>query len=171
MKTVNKITVDTPVDDIWKILVDDFAKSGLWMTQVKHSYEADNEVSEGLASRICELSVDPNGLSAHESITALDRENGILEFEVVPRGDSKLPVTKNLVRVTMTPEGENQTRVVWESSPELKPIGKVLMPLIKFGITRSFAQVLEELKYYAENKKPHPRKVKSIEKVAKARGD
>lgn len=171
MKTVNRITIETPVDDVWKILVEDFAKSGLWMTQVKHSYEADNETQEGLASRICELSVDPDGLSAHESITALDRENGVMDFEVVPRGNTKLPVMKNIVRVTMTPEGDNRTRVVWQSSPELKPIGRVLMPVIKLGITRSFAQVLEELKYYAENKKPHPRKLKSIEKVAKARGN
>ena len=61
---------------------------------------------------------------------------------------------------------DSTTELVWVATPELKPIGKFLGPIMKLGLGRGFGVILEEFKYFVENGKPHPRKVKAMEKAA-----
>ena len=164
MRTYNKITVNSAADPVWKVLADEFNHNDLWMAQVFKTRDTSNGEAPELDARVCELTPTLDGIRTHEEIVFYDKENYVLKFTVQINNGGKLPVKHNIATVHLTPQGD-KTLVEWATTPALKPLGYIMYPLLKKGIQKSFKEVLEELKFYVENGKPHPRKVEAMKLV------
>lgn len=164
MKTVRKIEINKPVEDVWQVLAVDFDKIGDWSSLVPKSVASNNgELAEGAhcTGRVCDLSNKPNGPQAIEDITYFDGKSHTLKFDIIPI-NSNLPVVKNKVTAKLNEKANGKTEVIWNSDLTLSTVGKVLQPAIKLGVKKGFDQLLEEMKYYLENGEAHPRKIKAV---------
>ncbi len=154
MNVSKSITINQPIDLVWKILAEDFDQAHLWMGFVKRSYELDAKPQTStapVAGRVCEFKDDPKALYAEEVITEYNKKDHYIVFDVVPKNaPGLLPLKKNVVKATLVDLGDNQTKVLWVSTPELKPMGKILSPLLKMGLGKAFTDILKDLKKYCE---------------------
>ena len=164
MEISKKIQIDKPISEIWKVLVTHFDKAQDWMAGVPKSYKMEEgklAPNSPMIGRICELSTKPNPPLAIERITEVDEVNKIFKVNVVPE-NGKIPVEQNNLTVTLKEINESQTEVIWASDLTLKTAGKLLYPVLKVGVGKSFTELLEELKHYTETGQPHPRKLAKL---------
>lgn len=163
MQLVNKTTINKPLRKVWEVLADDFSAADKWMSTVPKSYtleEGQKADGSDIVGRVCELSdKGDQGVVAHETITFRDNPNHNFKVEIVPKNGGILPVIKNNLDIKAKSLSEDKTEVIWTSDVELKPLGKILSPILKLGLNKGFDNILEELKYYLEKGIPHPRKV------------
>ena len=147
----------------------DFEKADTWMAAVPKSYHKTDgtKIADApMIGRVCEFTTKSNGLFADETILAYDEANQSMTVEVVPKNTPKVfPIQKNIVIMSVNSLGQNQSEVVWVSKPILKRYTGFLSPVLKMGLGKGFGEILEELKYFAEEGKPHPRKVKKASRA------
>ena len=151
MNIDNTIEIASSAENVWNILYRDFDKAYTWMSFVKHSYGIEENENEG---RVCHFTdKGEEGTFARELITQVDEKNKTFSIEVGPQNASGLlPVEANVVTIRVEKLDANNCRVHWNSAPRLKPIGKWLSPLLRFGFSKGFGAVLKELKTFAEKK-------------------
>jgi hypothetical protein len=144
-----------PIDDLWALVADDFTGIANWTKSVVSAVElTDAPVAEGApsAGRLCRFTDDPAGFGAREAITSYDKANWRLEFDFEPvNAPMWPPVKRNHVVITLSELGPKETELRWEASPELKPHGYVLYPVLKMALTKAFRDLLKELKVHAES--------------------
>jgi hypothetical protein len=160
MELQKSIKINKGAADVWNVLAENFDRAQDWMATVPVSYKKEEGTSpaEGpMIGRICEFTNKPNGPLADEIITIFDRDTRTLGIHVVPR-NVKLPVEHNHATYSLNELSANETEVVMTSDVQLKTAGKLLYPALKAGLSKSFKEQLEELKYYVETGQPHPRK-------------
>lgn len=168
MKLYNHILIEASANKVWEVLARDFDKADLWMASVPKSYEkVEGTKADGaqMVGRICHLSNDDNGAFADETITGIDDENMVLKINVVPK-NGKIPVEQANNYVKVEAVSENKTKVTWNTDVDLKTPGKILYPVVRAALNKSFKDILGELKHWVETGKPHPRKQKRLAKAA-----
>ncbi len=155
MKISKSIIINQSSELVWKVVAEEFDQAHLWMGPVKKSYKFDKggiNTSAPVAGRVCELGNGPEGLIAEEVITDYNQEGQYLVFDVVPKNAPRLlPLNKNTVKMTVVNLGGNQSEVLWESTPDLKLMGKILSPVLKLGLGKAFSGILKDLKTYCES--------------------
>ena len=164
MKISKSLTINRPAADVWKVLAHDFTRADEWMAAVPKSYVYENDrAADGapVSGRVCELSTKEDGLKVEEVISHFDDEAMSFTIEVTPTKGGVIPIHKNVVEISLSEPRPGVTEVHWNSTPDLKPAGYVAYPMLKMGFGRAFGQILEELKYFVENDRPHPRKLKA----------
>ena len=168
MKILKTITIDKPIDDVWKVLAEDFDQAGVWMSGVYHSkklIQTAKDPKAPMAGRVCDFSAKENAFYADEYINNFDEKNHILDFTVYPKnGPAFLPVNSSDIHVTLKEEN-GHTQVNWEVTPHLKPFGVLLSPLLKVGLGQFFGNLLREMKFYTETGEIAPSKHKYNKKV------
>ncbi len=147
--------IERPIDDVWQVLANEFDGIHEWLDAVQDSYAIpDLEVPEGQpsAGRVCLLSPNPDGLQAWERITKLDAVGKLLEIEVDMRNaPAVMPVKRNVATFQLTDLGGGATQVTLDAEPELKAHGYAMYPLLKVGLSKNFAGLLEALKAHVES--------------------
>ncbi len=154
MKVENHVRIQLPIDQVWQIIAVDFAHIQDWMSDVRKS-EALTDVpgadNAPVAGRFCQLSDDPEGLCARETITRFDAASHQLEFVAVPvNAPALLPLTENRIEVSLVEIGPEETEVRWTAAPALKTHGYLMYPMLKLGLSRGFQDLLSQLKAFAE---------------------
>ena len=74
---------------------------------------------------------------------------------------------KNLVNNwQVTEQGNRQAAVNMKLNIDLMPvIGTLMAPMMKVQMGKLLGEAVEELKFFVENGKPHPRKVQAMQKA------
>ncbi len=159
MEIVKRTIINKPISEVWKILAVDFDKAGDWMTGVKHSYKTEGHSCEGspMNGRVCEFSTKENGPRANERITLFDEKKYRLGIQVKPQ-NINVPVIKNDALVSLNKIDSKSTQVIWENNLELTTKGKILYPLLKIGLGKTYTQIMLDLKHFSETGRPHPKK-------------
>ncbi len=161
MQIVEKIVIDKPASDVWKVVALDFHKISDWMSSVPKSQQINAGTPvEGatMVGRVCQRTKDPNGLSVTEKITFYDDKNYKMHVEVVPTNGT-IPIVKTNLIIYLNSINGNKSSVTFDADVELKMLGKILYLLIRLRIKKYYNEMLEELKYFVENGSPHPRTV------------
>jgi hypothetical protein len=169
MKITKKIAINKSTEDVWKILAHNFDTASEWMSAIPRSYGAavgdkiDGAPTEG---RVCELDGSPTGIKAYEKILTYSEEEKNCTVDIELRNAPFIvPIKGNVVFMELIENGLNSCTAVWSISPKLKPLAHFFIPLVYVGLSVFVGQVLGELKYYAEEGKPHPRKIKATKKL------
>ncbi len=169
MKITKHVTIEASAEKVWKVFAHDFDQASEWMASVPNSYGKNlGKEFEGAKSsgRVCELDANPNGIKASESFLAYDEKNKSCTVDIsLLNTPALVPILGNVLNFSVKDSGQNQSSVTWIITPKLKPFAYLLYPLIKFGLGLFIGQIIGELKYFVENGKPHPRKVKAIGKM------
>lgn len=147
-------TIARPIEEVWKLAADDFTSVQQWSASVVTSQAlppAPSADGAPMGGRYCTFTDDPEGFGAREEITKYDKANFHLEFDVVPvNAPAAIPLKRNHVVLTLKALGPSQTEVRWVATPELKPHGYLMYPVVKLALTKSFRGILAEMKAHAE---------------------
>ncbi|WP_281557351.1 SRPBCC family protein [Thalassomonas sp. RHCl1] len=156
MKITKKVLIERHPEDVWQTVAEQFDQAHKWMGIVENSYKVQGQSAvDGapMAGRVCEFTNDPNGLKAEEKILNFSAEQMHFDFDVVPVNAPKLfPVKRNVVTMSVRKTSNSQSEVTWLSHIELSLFGYVFYPLLKRGLSKSFAGIMEDLKRYLEIK-------------------
>lgn len=171
MKITKEMTINAPVDKVWKVWAHDFDNAHQWMASVPNSYAAAHgQRFDGArsAGRTCELTDKPNGLQAVEQFLNYDEGKRVatvrVDFANTPAG---FPVRYNEVTVSMEDAGEGKTHMTWRFRSHIKPLAILMWPALRQGFNVFVGQIMEELQHFVENDQVHPRKQKALAKLAK----
>ena len=153
MEIKQQININASADKVWGILSNDFANVTKWATRMINSERSSDLGPIGGRS----VNTVEYG-EATETLYRFDEEQRDLAYHV--RGDNLPPMISDVTtgwRVDQVSETESAVTTTFGAavSPEMEEMisGRLLQGLIP---------LLEELKYYAENDQPHPRKVTQI---------
>lgn len=81
-----------------------------------------------------------------------------MDIKVVPQ-NVPLPLKYNTLLSSLKEVSKNQTEIILDVNPTINWVGYLLYPILKKGLSKSFDELLEELKYFLEKGQQHPRKL------------
>lgn len=148
---------------VWDILGHQYDRVAEWASGVHASESRNSDVALQNApcyGRICET--DLGGF--RETITRYDERGKALSYSA--QGDKMPFFVKQLANNwTVTPLSNHQARVEMCMEVSILPVFNLVMgPMMRMQLGGMAKQVAEELKYFAENGVPHPRKLEAQRK-------
>ncbi|MEM6782442.1 MAG: SRPBCC family protein [Bacteroidota bacterium] len=158
------IQIDAPAARVWDILGHRFHDAGLWASAIAHSAPREAGPIAGDApfdqnGRACDTTLGP----FRETLQHYDEQ--AMRYGYTAEGDTMPFFVKRLQNNwTVRAEGPRRTTVVMEMEAQLLPVFAQLMgPLMKRQFDKVLTETTEELKYYIEHDRPHPRKVAAMQ--------
>ena len=158
MSMTSKITITKPAAEVWHVLADEFVPLEKWMAAITHSEEKTDGVrapGAPVIGRKAHIGAVP-GSYMDETITSFDADAMKLSVHTILANQSA-PLKGFDYEVTVVSKSENESEVIWESKPHLRPLGYLMYPVIAKGLNAGFYRGLEELKCYVETGPPHKR--------------
>lgn len=163
MQIKRQFTVNTSADKVWQILGHHFDRvadwaSGVYVSQGKPSARVLPDAP--YSGRVCETVIG----YLDETITRYDEKERIVAYIAKSK---KMPFfVKHLSNHwTETLLNNNQCRVEMCMETALLPVFNLIMaPVMRMQLNPVIEETIEELKYFAENGLPHPRKLEARQK-------
>ncbi len=165
MQIARSIIINAPLEKVWNILAHDFDKVDAWSTGVSSSGVAKIETTNTnapIAGRVCMTAFG----KCYELFEMYDEENHTFtykaQFDKTPPGIKSGRNTWSLEAISAT-----QTRFTMRGQSEFNLFPGLFMRLpMRFFVPRVLKQNLEEAKHFIETGKPHPRKLKAMQKAS-----
>lgn len=159
-----QVTISGSTADVWRVLAHEFDRVGEWATtiaQSKPNPDASPIAGAEVSGRIC---VVPGFGDLKESFTHYDEANMTFSYEAV----QGMPFfVKTAVNTWSLTQKGNQTVVDMRLIVDVNLFpGKLMAPILRGQFDKQASEIVQELKYYIENGKPHPRKVSALQKAA-----
>jgi hypothetical protein len=168
MQFHDRITINASANTVWCMLAHDFANIGPWASAIPASrVNADLPVPEGaeVGGRVCSTAVPGFG-DVEESLTYYDEQSMRFAYQATEGRPWFLKHAENHWSVRSL--GPHTSLVETRAKTDLRMFpGLFLAPLFRRQMGRIGAQTLEELKYYVEYDRPHPRKLRALQKRQK----
>lgn len=168
MKITKHQTIQATADRVWQVFAHDFDQADEWMSSIPKTSGAQlGEQFEDATScgRVCEIDANPNGIKIKEAFLAYDEQDKRCKLDIsLHNAPFIAPIYGNQLTFSVRDTGVNQSEITWIMEPKIKPLAHIIYPLLKFGIGKLAAQILEELTYFIEQGQPHPSKVKAMAK-------
>ena len=157
MKFSKDITINASAEKVWDILAHQFVDVGVWArsvpkSEVNHTPPKVNGSPVG--GRLCDTSIG----HISEEFTAYDEEGMTFSFKGVIT--SKM-FTSVISTNAVTSIDEKTSKVTVTPAIDLTFLGKLMSPMIRMNLNKTINGVLDDLKYFAENDKPSPEKLKA----------
>ncbi|MEM6724185.1 MAG: SRPBCC family protein, partial [Bacteroidota bacterium] len=154
-----ELTIEAPIDTVWKALAIEFDGIGRWASGVNHVVESSGAGLD--AERFCEINA--KGFNdTRERIIKFDPDNYILEYDLYEGLPGFVKYSINKYQLT-----EKDGRTHYKAFNEMR-VGGVMGATMKGIMKKSLKNVLkamgEELKYYIETGRQHPNKLAAIAK-------
>lgn len=162
LRVTGQITIDAPATKVWAILAHDFGHIGRWASAIPESQAVTNlPPPEGaeVGGRVCSAAL-PGVHAVREEITHYDEHAMRFGYTATAGLPSFVERAENTWTARALGPSETVVDARGELDVRLFP-GLLLAPLLQRQLGRTAARVLEELKYYAEHDRPHPRKVQA----------
>lgn len=147
-----QVTIKKTISEVWEVMGNQFGDAHLWSSNFKTSKPGGEAKFEGIDYSLRDTTT-PNGNTIQE-LREFDAKKFSLTYEITAGKPEIAKYVSSHWYLTETDEG---TLVKMDSIMETKmelPAEKA--EKIQMGLTASFQQLANELKYYLENGKPHP---------------
>lgn len=157
---INKqIEINNSIENVWKILGHDFAHPYKWASAVNHS--------EGYGKQIASIECDERACQTsigdiREKLTNYSDEQHTLSYDIIEGLPLFVSMGKN--KWCLTKETEHKTILHIQMEMILKPWAFFMSPMTKLMFNKLATHLSEDFAYFAENGKPHPRKLKTMMK-------
>lgn len=166
MEIKTTITVNQSVDKLWEIMATNFAHVAEW-TSTLHASKVNTDVAEPLegapvGGRVCTA---PGFGDIKETFTHYDERNKRFSYKA---DVSSMPgFVKGLANNwSFRSLGSGKTEVTMRMEMDLNAFpGQLMAPMMRMQMSKPVNITLEELKFYAETGKIHPRKLKALQKA------
>ena len=160
-----QLMINAPAQKVWHILAHEFGSVGQWASSIPVSQpvpDAPAPAGAVVGGRVCTTAV-PGVAAVREMFTYYDEASMRFGYEASEGRPWYIKRAENNWAVrSLGPEtslAESRAEIEMALLP-----GMFLARLLKFFVGRVGAQFFEELKYYAEHDRPHPRKLKAQQK-------
>lgn len=168
MQILKKITINAPIETVWKTIGTEYEHAGRWSSAVYASASLKGQpVGEApVLGRVCETTLGP----FQEEIVAFDASGKTLAY--VASGEKMPGFVKQLKGTWTLARRGHGTEVTMAFHADIAPPFNVLMGwMMRLQFVKAIDASLGDLKFFLENNAPHPRKVKfdASQKAAKAR--
>jgi len=154
------ITINAPAAAVWHVIAHQFDAIGEWASSIPTSYAAPEAPPPGaeVGARVCATGV--RGFKdVQEQFTSYDEE--AMRFAYVATVGLPWIVRHAENHWQVRPLDQSRCQVEAQAVVDLRTFpGLILAPLLRMQMNRLGRQTFEELKYYVEQGKPHPRKMR-----------
>ena len=160
MQITQQIHIEAPIDQVWRVLAQDFGDVHQWASAVHMSTASSTpKTSPGQGSkRQCETDLG----AFRETVLEFDEKKKIFAYEAL----GGPPIMRRGVNRWQLHGSGQRTRVSMDLRMELVPVlGFFLGPLMKGQMRKTLLEAGEELKHYVETGAPHPRKIAALAKA------
>ena len=150
--------IDAPIDKVWDILGPNYTSAGDWASSVfvSGARAGTPKVAHApAAGRVCETSLGP----FTETIEDYDPDRHVVSYSAT---GAKMPGFMKGLRNTWTLKpvgGATEARMTLQADIAF-PMNILMGWMMKMQFNKALSETIDDLKYYAENDKPHPRKTK-----------
>jgi len=167
MKIATDIVIDKPIAVVWDVVGTQFGNAHVWASALLHTRGHGEKISEQVAaSRTCEV----RGMGrVQEKLLEFDP----LGYSLTYKGVDGFPffVGSAVNRWRLVAEGTG-THVYSDVEVITKGLtGTLMSSMMKMQMSGLMRTTLEDLKFYVESGRPHPRKQKTLaaaQKLARA---
>ncbi len=155
MRIVKELSIAKPIEAVWEVLANQFGKIDNWASIVSHSEVSGPAKLPGVDYSI-RSTITSQGKGQQE-LTGFDPANHSISY----RSLSGTPAIIKQVSAhwSLKEKGANETHLALDFNAEMKGLGFIIAPLAKIKLGKVGDVLLDDLKYYVENGKPHPRKL------------
>lgn len=158
MKIKQQVTINTSADKVWKILGPQYETVSAWVSSVHLSQGHTGSLAPRNApcsGRICETDLGP----FKETIIHYNEGNMTLAYSA--QGEKMPFFVKQLSNSwKVTPLNADSAKVDMCAEISIMPVFNLVMgPMMRLKMGKILKNAVEELKYYAEEGIPHPRKL------------
>lgn len=160
MKITVETTIEQNIEAVWDVMGNQFAEAHLWSANFKASQPGGEPKLEGV-TYAHRATITDRGETIQE-LDAFEPQNYSLAYHIT---EGAPEVAEKASAVWYLKEAaDDQTQAFFEFTLEPKSfVSEEMATKIKMGLLKSSQMLAEEMKYYVENGKPHPRKVASME--------
>lgn len=149
-----ELIINKNSDEIWEVVGKKFGDVHLWSSNFKDSKPGGDKQFEGIDYSYRATLTDRG--ETIQLLDAFDAKNYSLAYHITKGMPGIAKSASGLW--SLKPIKSNQTTVVIEFEMEVKNLlGYLLSPLVKLKIGKAAEEIAEELKYYMETGKAHPR--------------
>jgi hypothetical protein len=161
MELRNAIIIEAPAERVWQALGERFMHVSDWAAPITASCPVGTAEPGVGVTRSCNIA--PFGpvkaRVVRERLTRFDRDAMAFEYEALEGMPSFVGRAVNRWSVARVDDRRSQLRI--HATLTLRGPMALLGCVIKWRLESGGAKVAEELKYFLENGKPHPRKLAS----------
>lgn len=165
----NQTTIDGAAQKVWRVLAHEFGNVGQFASAIPESKPViDIPAPQGaeVGGRVCATNVPGFG-AVQETFTYYDE--GAMRFGYEPTAGRPWFIRHAENHWAVRSLGPQTSLVEARAELEMNLFpGVFLAPLLKLFMGRVGAQFAEELKYFVEHDRPHPRKLKAQRKRTKS---
>jgi hypothetical protein len=162
MQIKSHTTINASASDVWHVIAHQFDAIGQWASSIPTSYaapDASPPAGADVGARVCATGV--RGFKdVREQFISYDEEAMRFAYEATAGLPWIVRHAENHWQVV--PLDQSRCQVVARAVVDLRIFpGLLLAPLLRMQMNRLGQRTFEELKYYVEHGRPHPRKVES----------
>ena len=159
-KHINRdLQINAPIEKVWQVIGHEYADAYKWASSLKHSEALDSASMNG--SSCTERGCDIDGFGKiTEKMLAYSNQEHLLTYEVTDGLPFFVIKMENTWKLYTTSEGKTNVEIRMRMQTK-GFMGWLMGGIIKRKTEKLLDESLEELQFYVENGKPHPRTVKA----------
>jgi Polyketide cyclase / dehydrase and lipid transport len=155
-----EVIIRNSIESTWAVLGHDFAHPYKWASSVNHS--------EGHGKQLATTQCDERACQTvmgniREKLTHYSDEDFHLAYIVTEGMPGMVKTATNDWKLTKTDSGKTKLKIKMEFVFQ-GILGFMMQPLMKIKLNKIAQEMVEDFGHYAENGKPHPRKLKAKNK-------
>ena len=146
-----QVTIQKSIDEVWEVMGNQFGHADVWSSNFKTSKPGGEKKFKGLDYSLRDTTTDTG--NTIQELTAFDAAAYSFSYEITQGAPD---IAKRATSTWYLKETEGGTVAYMDTIMEPKmPLNEEMEGKIKMGLTASFNQLAEELKFYMETGKAH----------------
>lgn len=150
------VTINKPIAEVWEVMGNQFGHVHIWSSNFKTSKPYGDIKFKGLDYSLRNTTTDRG--NTIQELTEFNPTNYSLSYEIT-KGAPEI-ARKAGATWSLSHNGDKTIAQIDAFMETKVPLNDEMEKKIKMGLTASFNELAEELKYYLETGKPHPNKLK-----------
>lgn len=155
-----EVIIKNSIESTWAVLGHDFAHPYKWASSVNHSEGHGKQLATTQCDeRTCQTVMG----NITEKLTHYSDEDFHLAYVVTDGMPGMVKTATNDWKLTNSGSGKTKLKIKMEFIFQ-GILGFIMQPLLKIKLNKIAQEMVEDFGHYAENGKPHPRKLKAQNK-------
>lgn len=156
-----EIVINKNIENAWQVLGHQFAEAYKWASPVNHSEgRGSNYNGASCSERGCDIA----GMGKiKEKLIQYSNEKHLLSYSVPEGMPSMVKHATNTWQLTSLSNDKSKLNMRMDITLG-GLMGIIMKPMMKMMMSKMSNTITDDFKYYVENGKPHPRKVKAVQK-------
>ena len=165
MEIKKEVIINKSIKEAWHLLGEQFTEVDKWSRVINHSAAQNGKSLNG--SSCTERGCDISGMGeVKEKLLVFSPDAYQLSYQIFEGLPSMVKYAEN--NWTLLSQGNNKTKLSMRLKADTQGLmGAIMKPMMKMNFSKMGDGLIEDFKFYLENGKPSPAKLKAIKKSKK----